>query len=162
MRLYETVIVFDPQLKAPEIEESLKKFTNFIVNHGGEIAIQEEWGKRRLAYEIKRRQYGFYILLRFNGPGQLVALLEREFKLNEMVLRHLTIKLDKKALQVEQALEQEKAEEAPKKEPESEEKAPENVTLVEETDSETEPEPEIEPAEELPEESAIIEEKRDN
>ena len=104
MRLYESVIIFDPQLKAPEIEENVKKFTNFVANHGGEIVKQEEWGKRRLAYEINRKQYGYYVLLRIQGQGQLVALLEREYKLNEMVLRYLTIQVEKKALKMEQQL----------------------------------------------------------
>ena len=102
MRLYESVVIFDPQLKAPEIEENVKKFTNFIANHGGEIVTYEEWGKKRLAYEINRKQYGFYVLMRFNGQGNLVSLLEREYKLNESVLRYLTIQVEKKALQMEQ------------------------------------------------------------
>ena len=159
MRLYETVIVFDPQLKAPEIEDSIKKFTNFIANHGGEIVGQDEWGKRRLAYEINRRQYGFYILLRFNCPGQLVGLLEREFKLNETILRHLTIKLDKKALQMEQALEQKQVDEAPEEKPE---KVPESEgETAREDDWESEAVVEAEPnsTEELSEEDDVVEEK---
>jgi small subunit ribosomal protein S6 len=54
----------------------------------------EDWGKRRLAYEIKRKQYGFYLNVRFSGPEALPLLLEREYRLNESVLRHLTVKID--------------------------------------------------------------------
>jgi small subunit ribosomal protein S6 len=133
LQLYETVIVFDPQLKTPEIEDYTKKFTDFIANHGGEIVQHEEWGKRRLAYEINRKQYGYYVLLRFNGSGQLVALLEREYKLNEMVIRYLTIKVDKKALQMEQKLEQKLAAEQEKAEEEA--PAPETETKEEPADS---------------------------
>lgn len=154
MRLYESVIIFDPQLKAPEIEEIVKKFTNFVANHGGEIVTKEDWGKRRLAYEINRKQYGYYVLLRFHGQGQLVTLLEREYKLNEMVLRYLTIQVEKKALQMEQQLasqaaaeaEAEKAEAAAQIEKEKEKAAP-STTEASEQPAEDENEPESTEAE---------------
>ncbi len=76
MRLYETTIVIDPQLKSTEIEDLIKKVTSYITDHGGEIAEQNEWGKRRLAYEINRKQYGYYVLIRFKAPGQIIKLLE--------------------------------------------------------------------------------------
>ena len=144
MRLYETVIVFDPQLKTTEIEEHFKKFTDFITNHGGEIVKQDDWGKRRLAYEINRKQYGYYILMRFNAPGQVILLLEREFKLNEMVIRYLTIKVDKKELKMEQRLERKAAEEKSDAQDAAAEKQPEQDTKPE-PEPGSEPEPEEEP-----------------
>lgn len=188
MSLYETVFILDPQLKAPEIEEFVKKFMNFITNHGGEIVNKDEWGKRRLAYEINRKQYGYYVLLRFNGPGQIVALLEREYRLNEMVIRYLTIKVDPKALKMEEELERNKREQEksesdedasatstaltdPVTEPESEaqpESEPETESEAEpEVQSETdlEPEPEVEPEaqpvldEKEPEDTVLEDEK---
>ncbi len=100
-RLYETTIVLDPQLKSAEIEDAVKKVTNFISNHGGEIVKVDEWGKRRLAYEINKKQYGYYVHIRFNAPGQLIKLLEREYRLSESILRYLTVKVDKLALKAE-------------------------------------------------------------
>lgn len=108
MQIYETTFVIDAQLKPLEIEETLKKVTNFITNHGGEIIKIEEWGKRRLAYEINKKLYGHYVHIRFTGPGQLIGLLEREYRLMESMLRYLTIKLDKLALKAE-AVEAERA-----------------------------------------------------
>lgn len=102
MTLYETTIVLDPQLKGGEIEEMIKKTTNFITNHGGEIVKENDWGKRRLAYEINKKQYGYFYNVRFSGPGQLIGLLEREYRLSEMILRYLTIKVDKRALKLEE------------------------------------------------------------
>ena len=102
MQLYETAVVVDPQMKSEEIEEFLQKIKNFITNHGGEIVDTVEWGKRRLAYEIRKKQYGYYAFIRFNGPGQLIQLLEREYRLSENVLRSLTIKVDKRALKLEE------------------------------------------------------------
>ena len=114
MRLYETTVIIDPQYKSIEIEDVIKKISNFITNHGGEIVKVDEWGKRRLAYEIDKRQYGYYVHIRFTGPGQLIELLEREYRLSEAILRFLTIKVDKRALQAE-ALQQ--AQEAAAEEP---------------------------------------------
>jgi small subunit ribosomal protein S6 len=94
LRLYETTLVIDSALKADEIRNQNDKLVNFISNHGGNIVKVEDWGKRRLAYEIKRKQYGFYLNVRFTGPETLPLLLEREFRLNESLLRHLTVKID--------------------------------------------------------------------
>ena len=102
MRLYETAVVFDPQMKNEEIEDRISKIQNFITNHGGEIISSDEWGKKRLAYEINKKQYGYYYFTRFNGPGQLIKLLEREYRLSENILRYLTLKIDEKQLQSEQ------------------------------------------------------------
>jgi len=94
LKLYETTVVIDSMLKADEVRNQNDKIVNFISNHGGNIVKVEDWGKRRLAYEIKRKQYGFYLNVRFSGPEALPLLLEREYRLNESVLRHLTVKID--------------------------------------------------------------------
>jgi len=94
LRLYETTLVIDSALKADEVRNQNDKIVNFISNHGGNIVKVEDWGKRRLAYEIKKKQYGFYSNVRFSGPEALPLLLEREYRLNESVLRHLTVKVD--------------------------------------------------------------------
>ena len=94
MKLYETTVVIDSMLKADEVRNQNDKLVNFISNHGGNIVKVEDWGKRRLAYEIKRKQYGFYLNVRFSAPEALPLLLEREYRLNESVLRHLTVKID--------------------------------------------------------------------
>ena len=102
MALYETTIVVDSMLKPDDVKGLRDRVSNFISNNGGEIVKVEEWGKRRLAYEIKKKQYGFYIHLRFNAPAGILVLLEKEYRLNESVLRYLTIRVDKRALKKEQ------------------------------------------------------------
>lgn len=102
MHLYETAIVFDSQAKSEEIEERINNVKNFITNHGGTIVSSEEVGKRRLAYEINKKQYGYYIYIRFNAQGNLIALLEREYRLSENVLRYLTLKIDKNQILAEE------------------------------------------------------------
>jgi len=102
LKLYETTIVIDSTLKADEVRSQNDKIVNFISNHGGNIEKVDDWGKRRLAYEIKKKQYGFYLQVRFAGPEALPLLLEREYRLNESVLRHLTVKVDPLVLKEEQ------------------------------------------------------------
>lgn len=98
MQTYETTIVIDSFLKSEDIEKLMKKIQNFITNNGGEIKKVEEWGKKRLAYEINRKQYGNYFHLLFDGPSSLPSLLEREFRLEDSILRYLTLKTDPKTL----------------------------------------------------------------
>lgn len=102
MQLYETAIVFDSQSKSEEIEDRIKNVNSFITNHGGEIVDTTDLGKKRLAYEINKKQYGYYVFIRFTGPGQLIALLEREYRLSENVLRYLTLKVDKNQISAEE------------------------------------------------------------
>jgi small subunit ribosomal protein S6 len=69
-----------------------------ITKNGGAIEAVNKWGRKRLAYAINKRTNGFYVNLEFTAPGTVMALLERTYQLDEMVLRHLTIILDRKAL----------------------------------------------------------------
>jgi len=96
--LYETTILFDSFLKDEDFQNHSTKIQNFIKNNGGQIQKVEEWGKKRLAYEINRKQYGNYLHIAFNGPGSLPSLLEREYRLEETILRFLIIKVDPKIL----------------------------------------------------------------
>ena len=99
MRTYESVIVIDSLLKSEEIDAIVEKVERIIKNNGGEILEVDRWGKKRLAYEIKKRQYGYYVDFIFKSPGNLVYILEREYNLDENILRFLTVHLNKRALQ---------------------------------------------------------------
>jgi small subunit ribosomal protein S6 len=98
LRTYQTVIVIDSFLKSEEIDAIIEKVLRIINNNGGKVVTVDRWEKKRLAYEIKRRQYGYYVEIIFEAPGNLVNILEREYRLDEKILRYLTIVLDKKAL----------------------------------------------------------------
>ncbi len=98
MRTYEAVVVIDSLLKSEEIDAVIEKVTRIINNNGGTIKNVEHWGKKRLAYEIKKRQYGYYVEMIFEGPGNIIKTLEREFRLDENILRYLSLLLDRKAL----------------------------------------------------------------
>lgn len=99
MRKYETIFVLDSLLKSEEIDAIIGKYERFISANGGQIETVERWGKKRLAYEIKKRQYGYYVLIRFDAPPTVIKPLEREYRLNESVLRYKTLLMNKAALE---------------------------------------------------------------
>lgn len=106
MRTYETVYILDPTLESSVIEAETEKFNSVITTYGGNIVKQDKWGVRNLAYPIAKRTQGFYVVTLFEGSRETLTELDRAYRLNEQVLRHLTIVLEKKQLQaVEKARE---------------------------------------------------------
>ncbi len=93
MRTYELVLVFDPALEVEQIETDLQKWNEFITQNGLPRR-WERWGKRRLAYELKGRQYGYYVLAVFDLNNERAAELERSVRLNMSVVRHLITMVD--------------------------------------------------------------------
>jgi small subunit ribosomal protein S6 len=100
LQKYETIFIIDSLLKSEEIDSIIGKYERFISANGGQIETIERWGKKRLAYEIKKRQYGYYVLIRFDGPPTMIKPLEREYRLNESILRFKTLTIPKRAAQV--------------------------------------------------------------
>jgi len=132
LRTYQTVVVIDSLLKSEEIDAIIEKVLRIINNNGGKIVSIDRWEKKRLAYEIKRRQYGYYVEVIFEAPANLVKILERDYRLDENVLRYLTIVLDKKAMAY---LEKQKSIE---KEDSIKEEIPEIEKIIEELDEDEE------------------------
>lgn len=91
MQTYESVLVFDPAVAEADIEERLKKLEKRITPNGGEIVEIARWGKRRLAYPIKKRESGQYVVMSFKAPASNLVRLERVIRLDEAILRHLII-----------------------------------------------------------------------
>ena len=98
MRRYETTYIVDGALEPEKIEEISKRTNEIITNAGGNIIEEKHWGKRRLAYEIQKRQYGHYTILTFEAEGNIIEEIERFFRLNQYVLRYLSIHLTTKDL----------------------------------------------------------------
>lgn len=101
VKQYETTFILDAHLTNELTEASIEKYTQLIEKNGGKVKLIERWGKRRLAYEIAKKQYGFYVLVRFESDGKLCQELERVYKLDDIVIRHLTVLVSKQALQEE-------------------------------------------------------------
>ncbi|MGE5313341.1 MAG: 30S ribosomal protein S6 [Acidobacteriota bacterium] len=101
-RIYETVFIVNANLEDTQIEAIIEKTKDVILKYGGEIHSIEKWGRRRLAYAIKKKNNGFYTLIEFKAPGEAIARLNRFFQLEEEVIRHLVLALDKKALKAKE------------------------------------------------------------
>lgn len=99
MRTYQSIVVIDSLLKSEEIDGIIEKVERIISNNGGKINELDRWGKKRLAYEIKKRQYGYYVEFLFDAPNNLISVLDREYGLDENILRYLTIHLNARALE---------------------------------------------------------------
>ncbi len=113
-RQYETMFILRPTLNDQEIAAAIESYRDLLVRQGGEIILQEDLGKKRLAYDIKRFQNGHYALFQYQAEPSAVKELERSFKITEDVLRYLTIKIQKKEPPVSPAAEEAKtSEEAP-------------------------------------------------
>lgn len=101
-KVYETTFIVNAALDDAQIEGVIEKVKDVIVKNGGEIRSAEKWGRKRLAYTINKKNNGYYAYFEFKAPGELIAKLERHFRLEELVIRHLTIQLDKKALKAKE------------------------------------------------------------
>jgi len=86
------VVVFVPELDEKELEEQIQWVKSIIEKNGGEIVKVDNWGKRKLAYEIEKRKEGYYVLFLFRSSGDLVEELERNYRINNNVIRYLTVK----------------------------------------------------------------------
>ncbi len=91
MTKYETTFILEPGLDETRVNEEVDRVTQWIKDLGGELIEVQRWGKRRLAYEIHRKRDGIYTLLLYQGPGPLVREIERRLRLNESVMRVLTV-----------------------------------------------------------------------
>lgn len=87
VRHYEVVVILDPELDERTVAPSLETFLNVVKQDGGTVAGIDVWGKRRLAYEIKKRSEGIYAVLDITCGKAAVAELDRQLSLNESVLR---------------------------------------------------------------------------
>lgn len=96
---YETVFILTPVLSDVQMKEAVEKFKNLIVENGGEIVNEEGWGLRKLAYPIQKKSTGFYNLFEFKADPSFVEKFELAYRRDERVLRFLTFKLDKYAIQ---------------------------------------------------------------
>lgn len=99
MNNYETAFILTPVLSDEQMKEAVAKFRSFLEENGAEILNQELWGIRKLAYPIQKKSSGFYALLQFKADPEMVAKLELQYRRDERVIRFLTFRLDKYAVE---------------------------------------------------------------
>ena len=99
MNNYETVFILTPVLSDAQMKEAVEKFKNLLTEQGAEIVNEENWGLRKLAYNIDKKTTGFYSFLEFNADPAVIDKLELNFRRDERVIRFLTVKQDKFSLE---------------------------------------------------------------
>ncbi|MGL4742202.1 MAG: 30S ribosomal protein S6 [Sarcina sp.] len=92
MRNYETIFVMNPSLDEEAVKALIEKFKGVIENGGGNVENVDFWGKRRLAYEIKKVNEGFYTLFNFTADTELPKELDRVFRITDGIIRHIIVK----------------------------------------------------------------------
>lgn len=95
---YESTFIISASLDDAQVDGVIARVQDVITKNGGTVNALNKWGRKRLAYSINKKTNGFYVNVEFSAPGTLLAPLERSFQLDEMILRYLTIVLDRKAL----------------------------------------------------------------
>ncbi len=118
-RRYETIFIARPELSPDDVKTLNEKVTDIIARGKGQVIKLDEWGVRRLAYEVKKQTRGFYCYLDYCGNQALVKELERNLKIDDRVMKYLTVKLEEafspESLQTETG--EEKTDEQKKEEP---------------------------------------------
>jgi small subunit ribosomal protein S6 len=88
---YETTFILEPGVDEAKVNEEVERVSGWIRDLGAELIEVQRWGKRRLAYEIRRKRDGIYTMFLYQGPGSVVKEIERRLRLNEQVMRVLTV-----------------------------------------------------------------------
>ena len=94
MNHYETVFILTPVLSDAQMTEAVEKFTTFLSNNGAEIVNVENWGLRKLAYPIQKKEQGYYVLVNFEANPESIVELERVYKITDSVLKFITVRKD--------------------------------------------------------------------
>ena len=91
MNKYESVVIVNPNLEEESIKNLEKKFSD-LINTDGNVTSVEEMGKRKLAYKIKKQKEGFYFVIKFEAKPELIAELERNYRITDEVMKFIVVK----------------------------------------------------------------------
>lgn len=166
LRRYETIFIVRADMSVDETEELIERYKTIVTSHEGSMIKIEKWGKRKLAYPIEKRKEGFYVLFDFGGEREVVSEIERNFKIDDKVVRYQTVKIADSITQEE--IEQElaeakrKAEEEAKRREEAEARRREEAEARKREAEAAVPPPEEKPDESVDEEAEVVEEKEES
>ena len=96
MQKYETIYIMDPDLEETQAQATIEKIKGIITQNSGEIIKVEDWGKRKLAYDVKKKPRGHYILTTFSGSPALLSELHRNFRVMDAVIKFQSVRLDER------------------------------------------------------------------
>jgi small subunit ribosomal protein S6 len=103
-RLYETTFIVNASLDDPQVDAVVTRVQDTITKNGGTVKALNKWGRKRLSYSINKKTNGYYVNVEFQSPAAAPNALERFYQLDEMILRHLTIAVDKRAIKARAAV----------------------------------------------------------
>ena len=96
---YETVFIATPVLSENQMKEAVLKFKKVITDNNGEIVHEENWGLKKLAYPIQKKSTGFFYLIEFKSEGDMIDKLEVQYRRDERIIRFLTFRMGKFAVE---------------------------------------------------------------
>tara|TARA_B100000683_G_C12060579_1_gene378490 strand:- start:37 stop:375 length:339 start_codon:yes stop_codon:yes gene_type:complete len=99
MQNYETIIITTPVLTDAQVKETLSRYTSFLKENKCKIINEENWGLKKLAYPIQKKNNGYYLLIEFQGEGDIINKLEINYKRDVNIMRFLTTRQDKYAVE---------------------------------------------------------------
>jgi small subunit ribosomal protein S6 len=94
MELYESLFIIRPSLSDEDTTALIEKMKGVVTKNGASLVKAENWGRKKLAYEIKRERKGTYVYFYFQGPGTVIGELERSYRLEDSVIKFLTVRLE--------------------------------------------------------------------
>jgi small subunit ribosomal protein S6 len=154
LRRYETIFITLADMPAEETEELIERYASIVTSLEGRMIKIEKWGKRKLAYPIEKRKEGFYVLFDFGGESTIVSEIERNFKIDDKVVRFQTVKISdsitQEEIEKELAESKRKAEEEARRREEAEARRKEAAAAAAAAAA-------VPPPEEKPEESVVEE-----
>ena len=113
-RNYESLFIVDTTLTDEQIDSIVSKYSTVVADQGGELIAAGKWDKRRLAYEVKERREGTYILMYFNGEAAVSKELDRLFRISDDVLRHIIVRVESEHIDTSRIEQQAQASAEPK------------------------------------------------
>ena len=93
MNKYESIFIINPSVAEENIKALIEKFSN-LINNNGKVESVEEWGKRKLAYPIKKQAEGYYVLINFESVPSEIDELERVYRITDEVIKFIVVKKD--------------------------------------------------------------------
>jgi small subunit ribosomal protein S6 len=101
MRIYEELFIVRPDAPEEEIDQFIEQMKQVVVSGGGTVDKVDKWGVRRLAYRVAKRDEGYYVLLQVSSAPDVVKEIERRFRVTDLVLKFITVRIDEKLKKIE-------------------------------------------------------------
>jgi small subunit ribosomal protein S6 len=134
-RTYEVLFIVDPTLGEPEVEALTTQVQGYIEKEGGRIEKVEQWGKKRLAYAVKKHREGYYVLIVTKGESHTIREVERRMRVTEGVIRQLAVRIDEDLRKAETRRQKRQKREARNRSRQSTQPQPSESSRVEEADA---------------------------